>query len=673
MRNLYTLLFLFMIATYGLEAQVSFSDNFDSYPAGTYVGQNNSKWTTWSGKPGTDEDAKVTSDKSKSPDNSVYIFSNSASGGPMDLVLPFGEKFTKGTFIFKMSMYVPAKRIAYFNLQADQKIGGAWALDADFNANGILQISNNTVPLMSTNYPIEEWFDIEININLSSNLWKVLINDECKGSFSNTLNSVSFLDLYPKNNNCNFYIDDVSFEHSPTAKELVLDASIGDFNWTNTKLVGSTDYPTCNIQNNGSTLITSVELILSQTGKQDSIMEIEDLNLKRGEKALIYLPEITLGEGVNEITLLITKVNGQDGDDEPCNNIRSFIIEAVVPAPHRRVLVEEATGTWCQWCPRGAVFMDKYNDLYNDLFIPVAVHGGSSSEPMGLTEYVNFLGFSSFPNCKVDRGADIDPSETENPFVNNVVKPTVVKLGTGARFDDATNTLDISIDVEFLDKSAGVHYVSVILTEDGVRGTTSGYNQANAYAGGGAGPMGGYELLPNPVPASRMVYNHVARAVSGLARGAANTIPGKSFEKGDKAVVQFSFKLANTWNKKTMHIIPVVLKNTLVQNVNTSTIDEAINYGYVTSTQETELNTHLTIYPNPADTYAQVEFMLENTSDVNIEVYSLDGSVSVSKVFEQQSGQVSLKVPVESLSSGIYLMKINTNSGSKYGKIVIAR
>lgn len=673
MRNLYTLLFLFIIATYGLEAQVSFSDNFDSYPVDTYLGLNNSKWTTWSGKPGTDEDAKITSDKSKSPNNSVYIFSNSTGGGPMDLVLPFGEKFTKGTFIFKMSMFVPKKNIAYFNLQADQKIGGAWAMDADFNENGILQISNNTVPLMSTNFPIDEWFDIEININLSSNLWKILINDECKGSFSNILNSVSFIDFYPKNNKCNFYIDDVSFEHSPTAKELVLDASIGDFNWTNTKLVGSTDYPTCNIQNNGSTLITSVEMVLSQTGKQDSIMEIEDLNLKRGEKALIYLPEVTLGEGVNEISLLITKVNGQDGDDELCNNIRSFIIEAVVPADHRRVLVEEATGTWCVWCPRGAVFMDKYNDIYNGLFIPVAMHGGSSTEPMRNVEYEQFLNFSAFPNCKVDRGSAIDPSETEAPFLTNIVKAPFAKLESGARLDTATNTLEVSVDVEFLEKSAGNFYVSLILTEDGVTGTSSAYSQANAYAGGGSGVMGGYELLPNPVPASRMVYNHVARAVSGLSRSTANSITGNSFEVGHKAVVYFSLKLDAKWNQKKMHIIPVILRNGVVINANTSTIDEAINYGFITGTTETELDAQLTIYPNPADNYAYVEFDLPQSSDVNISIYGLNGVESISKTFENQSGKVSLKMPVEYLTSGVYLMKINTNSGSKYGKIVINR
>ncbi|MCZ2102653.1 MAG: Omp28-related outer membrane protein [Chitinophagales bacterium] len=672
MQKLYTLLVFSLFLTYGIQAQVSFSDNFDSYPEGSYLGLNNSAWTTWSGKPGTDEDAKIVSDKSKSPSNSILIQAQNNSGGPMDLVLPFGEKFTKGTFVLKMSLFIPSKKTAYFNLQANEKIGDAWALDANFGTNGIMDLTNGGTNLLATRFPIDEWFDLEFNINLSANLWRVLINGECRGSFANTLNSVAFLDIYPTNGNCTFYVDDVFFSHDPSASTLDLDASITGFTWASTKLSGSSDSPICYIQNNGTTVIKSAEVVFSATGLDDEVYQLNDLNLKRNEKSLIYLPEVVLQNGANVMTVVITKVNDQDGDDENCNNIFTYVLDAIVPAAHKRVLVEEATGTWCPWCPRGAVFMDRYNDIYNDLFIPIAMHGGSSTEPMRLAEYEQFLGFSAYPNCKVDRGSDIDPSVTEAPFLENIVKAPVAKLESGARLDTETNTLDVSVEVEFLQKGVGNYYVSLVLTEDGVKGTTSAYNQANAYAGGGSGVMGGYELLPNPVPASKMVYNHVARAVSGLSRTTANSLTG-SLEEGTKHVVYFSIKLDNKWNQKTMHIIPVLLRNAVVMNANTSTIDEAINFGYITGTKEVELDAALNIYPNPADNYANVEFVLPQTSDVTIELYNMDGSISQSKVFEQQSGHVLLKMPVESLTSGIYLMKINTNVGSKYGKIVISK
>lgn len=54
-----------------IQAQVSFSDNFESYTNGAYLAQSNSKWSTWSNKPGTGEDAKITDEQAKSGKQSV--------------------------------------------------------------------------------------------------------------------------------------------------------------------------------------------------------------------------------------------------------------------------------------------------------------------------------------------------------------------------------------------------------------------------------------------------------------------------------------------------------------------------------------------------------------------------------------------------------------------------
>lgn len=68
------------------------------------------------------------------------------------------------------------------------------------------------------------------------------------------------------------------------------------------------------------------------------------------------------------------------------------------------MLAEEATGTWCTWCPRGAVFMAKMKEDYPDDFIGIAVH---NQDPMTLTSYntglTNLPGFSGFPSVVVRR------------------------------------------------------------------------------------------------------------------------------------------------------------------------------------------------------------------------------------------------------------------------------
>ena len=46
--------------------QTTFSDDFEAYTDGAYIAASNPKWSTWSKKPGTEEDAKVTKEKAKS-------------------------------------------------------------------------------------------------------------------------------------------------------------------------------------------------------------------------------------------------------------------------------------------------------------------------------------------------------------------------------------------------------------------------------------------------------------------------------------------------------------------------------------------------------------------------------------------------------------------------------
>jgi hypothetical protein len=66
----------------------------------------------------------------------------------------------------------------------------------------------------------------------------------------------------------------------------------------------------------------------------------------------------------------------------------------------KNVVIEEGTGTWCGWCPRGAVAMEYMYDTYPTRFIGVAVH---NADPMTVTEYDDGANLSGFPGCNVDR------------------------------------------------------------------------------------------------------------------------------------------------------------------------------------------------------------------------------------------------------------------------------
>ena len=196
------------------------------------------------------------------------------------------------------------------------------------------------------------------------------------------------------------------------------------------------------------------------------------------------------------------------GDDEnTANDVGDDIsITTVTPNPDRGVLIEEGTGTWCPWCTRGTVYVEGLTKRYPERFIGVAVHNG---DPMTVTEYDAGIGglISGYPGAVVERAAGINPNALEAPFVAAVQQAPPARLNVGAVIDGSS--LSVSVSATFLQDVPTGYKLAAILIENGVTGTGSGYNQANAYAGGGAGPMGGYELLGGTIPASDFVYNHV--------------------------------------------------------------------------------------------------------------------------------------------------------------------
>ena len=61
----------------------------------------------------------------------------------------------------------------------------------------------------------------------------------------------------------------------------------------------------------------------------------------------------------------------------------SLIITALSLTAQRNVLVEELTGTWCQYCPGGIYYGDSLSHAYDNVYF-VAVH---TIDAMGNEEY----------------------------------------------------------------------------------------------------------------------------------------------------------------------------------------------------------------------------------------------------------------------------------------------
>ena len=86
-----------------------FTDDFESYALGSYIGPQSTEWRTWSATgEGTAEDVQTTNNQASSGTQSIYFSSTSANGGPQDVVLDFGVMYSSGVFSYSSDFYVNA-------------------------------------------------------------------------------------------------------------------------------------------------------------------------------------------------------------------------------------------------------------------------------------------------------------------------------------------------------------------------------------------------------------------------------------------------------------------------------------------------------------------------------------------------------------------------------------
>ncbi len=196
-------------------------DNIENYSVGTL---HQCQWTSWDGFSGGGDDFKVTDNITFSGTKSLYIPNDNVTDGVIDL----GNK-TSGHWTLKFKMYIPSNSTGYFNLQGQVPInGGEWIVgNIHFNEansnSGTGHIDNSFNGDIFFNFPHDQWFNIEMNFDLTSGIssatWEfkvdgnIVINEftpftDNNGMIPTSLGGVNFFSI----DNDNFvYLDDFEY------------------------------------------------------------------------------------------------------------------------------------------------------------------------------------------------------------------------------------------------------------------------------------------------------------------------------------------------------------------------------------------------------------------------------------------------------------------------------
>ncbi len=428
-------------------------------------------------------------------------------------------------------------------------------------------------------------------------------------------------------------------------------------------LVSTNNTVAMSITNDGSNAITSVTADWNDGTSHSSVITC---NIAAGATANVNHPTaVTYATAVEKnITVTITNVNGGT-DPNMANNVDAQDFNTVSALVEKNVLFEEGTGTWCGWCPRGAVAMNKAYVDHPTGFIGIAAHNG---DVMTVTEYDAGCNFSGFPSANVDRedlGIDAGTADFDTYYASRITK--IPPAAISATITNSGSAFTIVGSATFKTPYAAANLrLAAIISENNVTGTGTTYNQANYYANNAAGVMGGYESKPNPVLAADMVYPHVGRALLGGFNGQAGSVPAVITD-GQVASYTFNYTVPATSTLTNMHVTVLLIDQATGVVVNAKEYELNATGGLNTISKE---DFKLNVYPNPANGLVNVAFEAIN-SNYTVSIVDLSGRTVVSNNYTNLSGAQAIAVPVNEVVAGTYLVTVSTEGTSYTQQVVI--
>ena len=416
-----------------------------------------------------------------------------------------------------------------------------------------------------------------------------------------------------------------------TGESIQFDASVVSIDLENTYGQGEI-IPMATVKNSG---IQTISFPVTCTiGGYSETIQVTDLESAATLQIEFPAWNATTGQYTIEVSTAL------ENDENPDNDMMSDVVTIVEVAPEKRVVGEEGTGTWCGWCVRGIVYMEYLHETYPDTWIGIAVHNG---DVMTDAEYDDALGINSFPGGYVSRKIMADPSGFEDAFLDEmeIIAPAFINVGNRV-FNAETREISFDVSCEFVGDTEN-YLLSGILVENGVTGPAPDYNQANSYSGGASGEMGGFEDLPNPVPAADMVYNDVARGIIGGFDGAEGSLP-TTIIGGEVYTYTFTATVDEDWDENNMEVIGLLI------NQEDGTIVNAAKEHMIVSVEELAGDEVLHVYPNPATN----ELHILNSSNGHVYIYNMRGQL----VMEESHMDNNYRLDISNFENGTYIIKV---------------
>lgn len=443
------------------------------------------------------------------------------------------------------------------------------------------------------------------------------------------------------------------------------------------------------VKNNGSSTISGFDINWTE-GISTYTYSVSNSLAAGATYAFTHPDEITSVPTGYSATIVVTVVAANDGNSS--NNSQTKVVEGIAFVPKKVVVGEEATGTWCGWCPRGAVWMEYMEENYPEDWIGIAVH---NSDPMENIDYDAWIGtkISGYPSGLVDRKSDIDPSAFETAFEAAIDDFAWASVDIQPLINDQDEVW-VRVRTQFAKSMTKDMRIAVVMVEDNVTGSSSGYGQVNYYSYQynnlpleGAGHN--WQTEPGTVPASSMEYDDVARELITSATGLSGSVP-QPVAANEVVITSLSeFSWNSDYKKEDSRIIAMLLNNENGSVINAAEskllnyekvdIDGVEHYNIEGDTYllnpEDEMvplavepvgagSLNIKLYPNPASNVLHVDGI---TSLAMVTIYDMKGTLIMKSELVDQS------LDISALQAGIYAVTVESNGKSAIERITIVK